>query len=124
MFVSNGQWVEVARLEELSPGGIKRVEAAGQVLALVSLGGNVHAVSAVCPHRGGPLDKGRIWDHKLECPWHHFLFDLATGANIYPANVYPADLPQLRAQLTPLTVFPVRVEEGRVLVKVEGPAKS
>jgi len=116
---AGGQWVEVARLEELPPGGIKRAEAAGQVLTLVNLEGTIHAVSAVCPHQGGPLDAGRLWEGKLECPWHHFLFDLSTGANVFPANVYPTDLPQLRTQVAPLTVFPVRVENGRVLVRVE-----
>ncbi len=117
--MAGGQWVQVARLEELPPGGIKRAEVAGRVLALVNLEGAVYALNAICPHQGGPLDQGRFWEGKLECPWHHFLFDLQTGANVYPANVYPEDLPQLRAQLRPLKLFPVRVQDGRVLVKME-----
>jgi len=117
--VIGSYWIDAARLEELPPGGIKRVEVAGQVLALVNVEGTIHALSAVCPHQGGPLDEGTVWDGKLECPWHHFLFDLRTGLNVYPANVYPADLAQLRPQLAPLQMYPVRIEDGRVLVNID-----
>ena len=117
--VSGGEWVEVARFAELPPGKIQRVEAAGRVLAVVRLDAKVHALDAVCPHQGGPLDKGTICEGKLECPWHHFVYDLATGANIYPAGVYPSDMPQLAAQIRPLTLFPVRVDDDRVWVWIE-----
>ncbi len=112
-------WRDVAGLDEIPRGQVRRAEVAGRVLALVNLDGTVHAVGAVCPHQGGPLDQGRIWGGYLQCPWHNFLFDVATGANVYPANVYPADLPGLQAQLKPLKVYPVRIEGGRVLVRLD-----
>jgi nitrite reductase/ring-hydroxylating ferredoxin subunit len=115
-------WVDVGRVPDLRPREIRRVEIAGQVLALVHLEGEVYAVSGVCPHQGGPLDQGTIWEGELQCPWHHFLFDVKTGANVYPANVYPEDMPQLRLQLKPLRVFPVRVDGGRVYVKLGEPS--
>jgi nitrite reductase/ring-hydroxylating ferredoxin subunit len=91
-----------------------------RVLALVNVRGIVHAVEAACPHEGGPLDAGRVWDGKLECPWHHFLYDLATGENIYPRNVYPSDMPKLREQTRPLVVHRARVRGRRVLVRLVG----
>ena len=118
MPLPGGEWVEVGCQADYPPGEVRRVEARGRILALVRVGGVVHAVDAKCPHQGGPLDQGRIWEGKLECPWHHFLFDVQTGANVYPANVYPADLPELHAQLRPLKLFPVRVQDGCVLVKM------
>jgi len=117
--MGGSRWVEVAALADLPPGKVARAEVAGRVLALVNMDGVVHAVDAVCPHQGGPLEQGTLWQGKLQCPWHFFLFDLATGSNCYPANVYPDDMPQLREQLAPLRVFPVRIEDGRVLVQVE-----
>jgi len=112
-------WQDVAGVADVPPGQVRGVHVAGRALALVNLDGKVHAVSAVCPHQGGSLDQGRIWDGKLQCPWHNFLFDVTTGANAFPANVYPKDMPGLRLQLAPLEVYSVRTEQGRILVQLE-----
>ena len=70
------------------------------------------------PHLGGPLGEGVLWKGELECPWHHFRYDLETDRNTYPANVYPDDLPQLQADLKPLKTYAVKVERGRILVSL------
>lgn len=41
--------------------------------------GTVVVVDAVCPHNGGPLDKGTVRDGRLVCPWHWYAFDLGDG---------------------------------------------
>jgi nitrite reductase/ring-hydroxylating ferredoxin subunit len=112
------RWVAVARAGELSPGQVRRVEVEGRVLVLVNVEGIVYAVEAVCPHRGGPLDQGKLWRGALECPWHHFRFDPATGANVYPRNVYPPDMPQLQPELRSARAFPVEVRGEEVLVNL------
>lgn len=103
------RWVSVARVEDVPPGQVRRVEIEGRALAVVNHEGEFFALSAVCPHQGGPLDQGSLWHGALECPWHHFRFDLATGRNLYPANVYPDDLPHLRPDVAPARTFPVEV---------------
>lgn len=119
------RWVPVARAGDLPPGQVRRVEVEGRVLALVNREGQFYALDAVCPHQGGPLDQGELWRGALECPWHHFRYDPATGANLYPGNVYPDDVPQLQGQLRPAKVYPVQVRGEHVLVAVadgtEGP---
>ncbi len=112
-------WVAVARAGEVRPGEVKHVEAEGESIALMNLDGAYYALSARCPHQGGPLDQGVLWQGSLECPWHHFRFDPATGANVYPASVYPDDLPQLRADLRSARTFPVEVREGQIYVGVD-----
>jgi nitrite reductase/ring-hydroxylating ferredoxin subunit len=112
-------WVEVARLEELPAGTVRGAKVGGRMLALVNVNGVVHALDGICPHRRGPLWQGDIWWGQLECPWHHFRYDPATGANTYPANVYPEDLPILREQIAAVEVFPVRVEDGKIFVSLE-----
>jgi 3-phenylpropionate/trans-cinnamate dioxygenase ferredoxin subunit len=102
----------------LPPGQVRRVEVEGRVLALVNRDGQFYALDAVCPHQGGPLDQGELWRGALECPWHHFCYDPATGANLYPGNVYPSDLPQLQSQLRPANVYTVRVRGDEILVAV------
>jgi len=44
--------------------------------------GEVRAVQATCPHRGGPLADGIIGSDQVVCPLHGFKFDLACGMPI------------------------------------------
>ena len=108
-------WVDT---NELPPDTVLAVEVSGRQLALVNREGKFYALDGVCPHLGGPLGEGALWKGELECPWHHFRYDLETGRNTYPANVYPDDLPQLQADLKPLKTYAVKVERGRILVSL------
>ena len=44
--------------------------------------GALRAVSAVCPHRGGPLADGQIDLKVVICPLHQNAFDLTTGCSL------------------------------------------
>ena len=44
--------------------------------------GEVHAVQARCPHRGGPLADGLVGGGSVVCPLHARRFDLRTGESI------------------------------------------
>ena len=46
-------------------------------------GGEVYAVQAECPHRGGPLADGLLGGSTLICPLHAWKFDLKTGQALY-----------------------------------------
>jgi nitrite reductase/ring-hydroxylating ferredoxin subunit len=48
---------------------------------------------------------------------HHFTYDVRTGENLFPKNVYPASMTHLRRQVIPLRTYRVRVEDGWVLVE-------
>ena len=39
----------------------------------------LHALRAICPHRGGPLADGLIDGEVVVCPLHHHQFSLASG---------------------------------------------
>ncbi|MGH8611350.1 MAG: Rieske (2Fe-2S) protein [Gammaproteobacteria bacterium] len=114
------RWVRVARVSDLAPDSILRVEAEGRALALVNRAGELFALDAVCPHQGGPLDEGSLWRGTVECPWHHYRFDPATGKNVYPADVYPDDMPQLQAEVQPVETFPVELRGEEVFVGLPG----
>ena len=54
----------------------------GQQVAIFRLrSGAVHAVSAVCPHRGGPIAAGQIDGSIVLCPLHMNAFELSTGCS-------------------------------------------
>jgi nitrite reductase/ring-hydroxylating ferredoxin subunit/uncharacterized membrane protein len=77
------------------------VEEAG-VPILVTDDGALHAV---CTHRGGPLDRGRIEGGCVECPWHGSRFRLDDGSIARG----PASQPE--------PAFEVRRIDGRVEVR-------
>jgi nitrite reductase (NADH) small subunit len=59
----------------------------GEQVAIFRLrGGPLHAVSAVCPHRGGPIADGQIDGSIVLCPLHLNAFELATGCSTTGAD--------------------------------------
>jgi nitrite reductase (NADH) small subunit len=66
-----------------------------QIAVFHTRAGDVLAIGAVCPHRGGPLADGLVGDATVICPLHERAFDLRTGAGVgnddcvrtYPARV-------------------------------------
>ncbi len=56
------------------------VTANGKKVMLVMIDGNIYALESACSHRGGPLEKGKLTDYIVECPWHGALYDVRTGA--------------------------------------------
>jgi 3-phenylpropionate/trans-cinnamate dioxygenase ferredoxin subunit len=110
-------WHRVLASADLRPGSLAKVLIGGQPVLLARLDdGAVAAASSVCPHRGEDLSRGMLYLGAIDCPLHHYLYDLRTGANRYPHDVYPADL---AAQLLPLPLYPVKEEEGWISVAVE-----
>lgn len=114
------QFVKVAKVSELSPGKMRTVEVNGQRLILIEINKEFYALDARCPHRNGPLDRGHLYGSIIECPWHYYRYDVKTGENLYPRNVYPADLTYLERDLKPLQCYKVRVEEDELLVNFLG----
>jgi toluene monooxygenase system ferredoxin subunit len=81
----------------------------GQPIVLVRLDDAVHAYADRCVHMGVPLSQGRLDGTVLTCSAHHYRYDVRTGLGVNPREVC-------------LTAFPVRLEEGRVLVDVTAPS--
>lgn len=86
------------------PLGEGRAYAVGDVTVAVFRlrDGSVRALSAVCPHRGGPLADGQIDNKVLVCPMHLNAFDIHTGCSL--------------SGLSDLTVYPVTVDADGHLV--------
>ncbi len=74
-----GQFVKVAKKNEIPDDSGKAVEANGVPIALFKVNGKVRAVHQICPHQGGPLDEGGLDGNVVTCPWHGWDFDVTTG---------------------------------------------
>ena len=69
-------------LEQIPPGQGRAFDVAGTQVAVFRLrSGGLAAVSAVCPHRGGPIADGQIDGAIVLCPLHLNAFDLRTGCS-------------------------------------------
>ena len=97
--------VKVATTDEVPAGEGRVVEAAGKTLALFNVDGTYYALDNTCAHRGGPLGEGDLEGTVVTCPWHAWRWDVTTGANVNNPAVK-------------MTCFPVKVENGEVLVEL------
>jgi 3-phenylpropionate/trans-cinnamate dioxygenase ferredoxin component len=110
----------LAALEDIPPGIAKLFWVEGLPVVLVKDGEEVHALYGICSHQKKPLDGGTVWKGVLDCPWHHFQWDIRTGENLFPKPIYPlARMPHLRDQVRSLPAYPVQVVEGFVEVEIE-----
>ncbi len=105
-------------MEEVPPGRTRFVKVNGRPVILANREGKIYALGGICPHQGNPFEGACLWDYLLDCPWHHFQFDIRTGENVYPRNVYPDGRPDLEREVGPVEAFPVRVEDGEVFVGI------
>lgn len=118
------QYVTVARVEEIPLGKTQKVQLGQCLILLVNDAGAFYALHGLCGHQNLPLEGGKVWQGVLDCPWHHFQYDIRTGENLYPRSVYPLNaLPCLRQQVCSLRTYPVQVVEQEVQVGVPGSCK-
>src|SRR3954466_12730775 len=99
--------LEVCAAGDLAPGTVKTVQHGELFVCVYNLGGELCAIEDRCSHDDGPLCEGDFDADEgiVVCPRHGSRFDIRTGR--------PLTLPAV----VPVSVFPVRVENG--VVKVE-----
>jgi nitrite reductase/ring-hydroxylating ferredoxin subunit len=81
------------------------VDAGDREIVVLEVDGELHAFDNACPHQGNPLADGEVLGDVLECVYHGWRFDLATGACLAgdePARRYPVERAggELRIRLT------------------------
>ena len=100
----------VLNLADLPEVGAVQVQIDGQPVAVVrAQDGSVHAIDDVCSHANVSLAEGEVDDCMIECWLHGSRFDLRTGE--------PTGLPAT----APIDVYPVKIQDGTVLVDVTAP---
>jgi 3-phenylpropionate/trans-cinnamate dioxygenase ferredoxin subunit len=101
-------WVKAASVAELPASGGACRQVGDQRIALFRVGEAVYGLGDRCSHAEASLAEGELFDLEVECPRHGSSFDLVTGE--------PKSLPATR----PVSVYEVKVEDGDVLVWLEG----
>jgi 3-phenylpropionate/trans-cinnamate dioxygenase ferredoxin subunit len=75
------------------------------MVAVFNVNGDYYAIDDACTHDGGSLSGGEVQGEEVVCPRHGARFNIRTGAVTAP----PA--------YEGVHAFPVRVEDGQVLVR-------
>jgi naphthalene 1,2-dioxygenase system ferredoxin subunit len=99
------EWTEVARIDEVPEDGTLRVPFNGEPICLYNVSGTIFATHDTCTHGQASLADGFIDGEKIECPLHQGLFHIPTGKAVgAPVTV-------------DIKVYPVKVEDGAVLLR-------
>lgn len=93
----------VSPVADLPAGQRKVVVIDGREIGVFNVNGQFYALRNLCPHRSGPLCKGRLrplvigdtplhLEHEregeiLKCPWHQWEFDIRTGQALYDEHL-------------------------------------
>ncbi len=108
---------EVARLEELQSGTMKKVVVEEQEILLVRVGDKYYAANDRCPHMKGDLSQGKLEGTVVTCPRHGSQFDISNGQVVrWLKGGLMSRLGGALKASKGLTVYNVKVENGRVLV--------
>ena len=103
-------WIEVAKLEELSRQSARVVQFDTVKIAVFRTSQDaVLAVKDRCPHRGGPLSQGIVHGNLVTCPMHNWRIDLATGEAVQPDKGC-------------VRTYETKVEDGRVYLRLSSAA--
>jgi nitrite reductase/ring-hydroxylating ferredoxin subunit len=89
--------VRAASLAEVAPDRPTLVVLDGIRVILARVGTEVYALGDTCAHQGGPLAEGKLSGTRLACPWHGWIYDVRTGACVFPGR--GAAVPSYPAQV-------------------------
>ena len=100
-------FMRVCSADDLPTVGAVQAEIGGKRVAIVrDSEGDIHAIDDTCSHANVSLSEGDVEGSAIECWLHGSRFDLRSGK--------PIGLPAI----TPIAVYPVKIDGGDVFVSV------
>ncbi|HRF44420.1 MAG TPA: nitrite reductase small subunit NirD [Candidatus Competibacteraceae bacterium] len=95
-------WHEIGVLDDIPRLGSRVVQTPyGDVAVFRAADDQVFALRDRCPHKGGPLSQGIVHGHRVTCPLHNWVLELANGEAVAPDEGCAAH-------------YPVRQENGQI----------
>ena len=102
---AKNKWHKIVAEDQLKEGSPFGARVGTRAVFLTRSEGRICAMGGKCSHYGGPLDKGRLLDHIITCPWHTARFDVRSGRVDAPPGL--DDLPR----------YETKVEAGDIYVR-------
>ena len=100
--------IELCNTDEVAAGSALRVENGDLILAVYNLDGEFYVTDDACTHGPGSLSEGYIEDDIVECNFHGGQFNIKTGEVAAPPC------------MVPIKTYPTTVENGKVVIEVDG----
>jgi naphthalene 1,2-dioxygenase system ferredoxin subunit len=103
-----GEWQFAINADEIEDEDVMPVEIGKREIAIYRFNDNFYATSDKCTHGDAYLSEGVVVGEVIECPLHQGRFCLKTGKALSaPVSA-------------PIETFEVKLEDGKVFVKLAG----
>ena len=102
------EWIKVCAADDIEEEDLVRWDQGERSFAVYRTEKGYFATDGMCTHEAQHLEDGLVIGMVIECPLHGGRFDIPTGK----ALSAPVCID--------LKTYPVKVEDGRVLVQLEG----
>ena len=113
------EFTEAAKIDELKSGAMKKVIVQGHEILLARVGDKYYATDDRCLHMKGDLSQGKLEGTVVTCPVHGSQYDVSNGHVVrWLKGGLMSKLAGALKMSKALTVYNVKVEDGRVLVEV------
>ena len=100
------EWIDVAKVDELTPGNRKIITTDVAEIAVFNLDGEFFAIEDVCTHDGGELASGVCDGDQIICPRHGARFCIRSGKVLTPPAYEDVE------------TFPVRIDQDVVQIDI------
>ena len=102
-------YVPVVEASTIPVGKMKEVDMeGGRIIVIAHTASGFFAFQRECPHSGTRLSLGKLHDKAVECPNHHYFFDLDSGQITEPKLPCEA-----------MATYKVEEQDGMVCLKIE-----
>ncbi len=105
--MNDSNYLDLADIVDIPDGCSKSFQVSGHDILICHTKNDFFAVENQCSHARSKLEGGRLRAYRLICPLHGAAFDVRDGS----VKGEPAT--------TPIRVYPVRVNDGRIQVRLE-----
>lgn len=87
-------WTQVCHIDDVPRLGARVVKSdSGNIAVFRNAEDEIFALLDRCPHKGGPLSQGIVYDRRVTCPLHNWVISLesgeATGTDTGCTSHYP-----------------------------------
>jgi nitrite reductase/ring-hydroxylating ferredoxin subunit len=104
--------VKACNTSDVSPGGLKFVNAGGKDLVVANVDGNFYVMDNWCTHEQGNLSEGEINNNVLTCPEHGAQFAVTSGKVLGGPDGGPPD------SISPEKTYKVKIQGNDVIIDI------